>query len=188
MKKTLTFIAVLLVAVTALAQEAPKRFGIKSGEFKTQTDMMGQLIEATTYFDDYGAKQYSRTKMSMMGMEIDMASLQRDGKSYAINYDEKTVQEAPFQQESVNYLDLNEKTVAKYKVKEVGKEVVAGKECTVYTLEISQMGQTAKAKASVWNGIPLKTVTETMGMSLTATVVDIKEGPVDASLFELPKF
>ena len=188
MKRTLTFIAVLLVAVTALAQEAPKRFGIKSGEYKAQTDMMGQIIEATTYFDDYGAKQYSRTKMNMMGMELDMGTLQRDGKTYVINYDEKTVQESPVQQESVNYLDLNEKIVAKYKVKEIGKEVIDGKECTVYSLEINQMGQTAKSKASVWNGIPMKTVTETMGMSLTAKVIEIKEGPVDASLFEIPKF
>ena len=187
MKRFFTLCAVLLVAVTALAQEAPKRFGIKSGEFKTMTDMMGQNIEATTYFDDYGALQYSRTKMSMMGMDIDMGTLQRDGKNYMINYGEKTVQETPTQ-ESINYLDLNEKTVAKYKVKELGQEVVAGKECTVYSLEISQMGQTAKTKAYVWNGIPMKTVTETMGMNLSATVVEIKEVPVDASLFEVPKF
>ena len=187
MKRTLTFIAVLLVAVTALAQEAPKRYGIKSGEIKTQTDMMGQIIEATTYFDDYGAKQYARTKMSMMGMDIDMGTLTRDGKSYMINYDEKTVQEMP-EQESINYMDLNEKAVAKYKVKEVGKEVVGGKECTQYSLEISQMGQTAKTKASVWKGIPMKTVTDAMGMSITAQVVEIKEGPVDATLFEVPKF
>ena len=187
MKRFLTLCAVLLVAATALAQEAPKRFGIKSGEFKSQTDMMGQIVEATTCFDDYGALQYSRTKMSMMGMDVDMGTLQRDGKTYMINYGEKTVQETPVQ-ESINYLDLNEKAVAKYKVKEIGQDVVAGKECTVYSLEISQMGQTAKTKAYVWNGIPMKTVTETMGMSLTSTIVDVKEGPVDASLFEVPKF
>ena len=104
-----------------------------------------------------------------------------------INYDEKTVQEMP-QQESINYMDLNEATVAKFKVKEIGKEVVGGKECTQYSLEISQMGQTAKTKASVWKGIPMKTVTDAMGMSITAEVVEIKEGPVDATLFEVPKF
>ena len=187
MKRTLTLCAVLLVAVAAMAQEAPKRFGIKSGEYKSETDMMGQIIEATTYFDDFGAKQYSRTKMSMMGMDIDMGTLVLGGKNYMINYGDKTVQEMPAQ-ESVNYLELDEAAVAKYKIKEIGTEVVDGKECIQYSMEISQMGQTAKAKASVWNGFPMKTVTETMGMTLTAKIVEVKEGPVDASLFDVPKF
>ena len=187
MKRIFTICAVLLVSVTALAQEAPKYYGIKSGEMKTETDLMGQKIEATTYFDDYGRLQYARTKMSTMGIDIDMGTISRDGKSYMVNYGEKTVQEMPAQ-ESINYLDLNEAAVAKYKVKEIGKEIVDGKECTVYTLEISQMGQTAKTKAWVWNGVPMKTVTDAMGMSITATVSEIKEGPVDASLFEVPKF
>ena len=187
MKRILTLCAVLLVAATAWSQEAQKRFAIKSGEFKSETDMMGQKMLSTTYFDDFGDLMYSRVKVSMMGMEVDMGTLQRDGKNYTINYSDKTVQETPAQ-ESVNYLDMSEKAVAKYKIKEIGQEVVCDKECTVYSLEISQMGQTAKAKASVWNGIPMKTVTETMGMSLTATVIEIQEGPVDASLFEVPKF
>ena len=178
--------AALLVAGTALAQTG-QTYGIKSGTITTETDMMGTKIKATTTFDEYGALSYSRTKTEMMGMTIDMATLTKDGKTYMINYGDKTVQEMPAQ-ESINYMDLNEKTIAKYKVKELGQEVVGGKECTQYSVEINQMGQTAKAKTSVWKGIPMKTVTETMGMSVTALVVDLQEGPVDASLFEVPKF
>ena len=50
------------------------------------------------------------------------------------------------------------------------------------------MGQTAKVRASVWEGIPMKTVTSSMGMNITTTVTELKEGPVDASLFVLPEF
>lgn len=187
MKKVLTFCAVLLVAATALAQEATNRFGIKSGEFKQETDLMGQKMVATTYFDDYGNLQYSRTKMNMMGMDMDMGTLLRDGKTYLINYGDKSVQEMPAQ-ESINYLNLTEAVMEKYKVKELGRETVSGKECTQYSAEISQMGQSATVKVSVWEGFPMKTVTDAMGMSITATISEIKEAPVDASLFEIPKF
>jgi len=188
MKRFLTtFCAVLLMAAAAFGQDAVKRYGIKSGEFKTETNMMGQKVTATTYFDQYGAVQLTKTKMSMMGVDLDMGTLMKDGKTYMINYGDKQVQEMPTQ-ETINYMNLNDEAVKKYKVKSEGAEEVGGKSCLVFTMEVSERGQTAKARASVWEGIPMKTVTEVMGMSVTATVVELKEGPVDASLFELPQF
>ena len=191
MKRFFIVCAALLVTVAALAQEAPKKFGIKSGEFTTETDLMGQKMNATTYFDDYGNKQYSRTKMSMMGMDIDMATLQRDGKTYMINYGDKTVQEGGMQgmgRQEINFLNLTDEVIAKNKIKEVGEEEVSGKPCKVYTTEVSQMGQTAEVKVYVWEGIPMKTVTNAMGMEIVAKVIEVKEGDVDATLFDVPKF
>lgn len=186
MKRILTIFAVLLAAVTAMAQ-GTKTYGIKSGTYKTEMDMMGQKVVASVWFDDFGARQLTKTKMSMMGMDLDMGTLVLDGKTYMINYAEKQVQEMPAQ-ESINYMDLNEEAVAKYKIAMDGVEEIAGKECLVMTAEISQMGQTAKVRASVWEGIPMKTVTSSMGMNITTTVTELKEGPVDASLFVLPEF
>ena len=183
MKRIFTLCAVLLVAVTAMAQEGAKVYGIKSGSYKTEMDMMGQTITNTTYFDDYGALQ--ATEMNMMGME--MLQITKDGKTYLVNKGEKSVQEMPAQQ-SINYLNLTDEVVAKNKIKETGKETVADKECTVYTAEISQMGQTAKATVSVWNGIAMKSVIDMGGFSMTTKVVEVKEGPVDAAKFEIPKF
>ena len=182
MKKVFTFCAVLLVAVTTFAQ-AP-RYGIKSGSYKTEMDMMGQVITNTTYFDDFGAKE--ATSMSMMGME--MTQISKDGKMYLVNKGEKSVQEMPQQQQTINYLNLTDEVIAKNKIKETGKETVAGKECTVYTLEMNQMGQTAKATVCVWNGFPMKTVINSDFGAFTTTVTEINEGPVDAALFEVPKF
>ena len=186
MKKILSLCAVLLVAATAMAQDGAKVYGLKSGSFKTEMDMMGQKVVATVWFDDYGTKQFTKTKTSIMGME--MTQIVRDGKNYMVNKGEKTVQEMPMQQQSVNYLNLTDEVIAKNKIKEVGKETVAGKECTKYTLEISQMGQTAKATVSVWNGIPMKTDIDAGGFNIVTKVVEVNEGPVDAALFEIPKF
>ena len=174
----------LLVAVAAMAQNGTKYYGIKSGTIKIEMDMMGQTIPSTIYFDDYGAKQ--ATSISMMGME--MTQINKDGKMYLVNKGEKSVQEMPQQQEQINYLNLTDEIKAKYKIKEVGKETVAGKECTTYTVEVSQMGQTVKTTVSVWNGIAMKTVADAGGFSMSQKVTEVKEAPVDAAIFEIPKF
>lgn len=118
---------------------------------------------------------------------MEISTILRDGKTYMVNHSAKQVQEMPAQ-ESINYLDLTDEVIAKYKIKEVGNDVVAGKECVKYTLELSQMGQTAKLTVSVWNGIPMKTVTSAGGMDVTATVTELTEEEVDASAFEVPSF
>ena len=183
MKKYMTVCAALLVAVVALAQAPAKKYGVKSATVKVVTEMMGEKTESTSYFEDFGAKEL--TQMEMMGMK--MTQLSRDGKMYIINADQKQVQEMPAQ-ESVNYLDLTPEVIAKYKVKEVGKETVAGKECTKYTAEISQMGQTAKVEVSVWKGYAFKSKVDMGGFGITTEVKEFNEGPVDANLFEVPKF
>ena len=184
MKKFFSLCAVLLVAVAAMAQNGTKYYGIKSGTIKIEMDMMGQTIPSTIYFDDYGAKQ--ATSISMMGM--DMTQINKDGKMYLVNKGEKSVQEMPQQQEQINYMNLTDEIKAKYKIKEVGKETVAGKECTTYTVEVSQMGQTVKTTVSVWNGIAMKTVADAGGFSMSQKVTEVKEAPVDAAIFEIPKF
>ena len=96
---------------------------------------MGQKIESKGYFDDYGNLQSS--KANTFGMEI--STILRDGKTYMVNHSAKQVQEVPAQ-ESINYLDLTDEIIAQYKIQEVGKETVAGKDCVKYTMEVSQMG------------------------------------------------
>ena len=184
MKKFFSLCAVPLVAVAAMAQNGTKYYGFKSGTIKIEMDMMGQTVPSTIYFDDYGAKQ--ATSISMMGME--MTQINKDGKMYLVNKGEKSVQEMPQQQEQINYLNLTDEIKAKYKIKEVGKETVAGKECTTYTVEVSQMGQTVKTTVSVWNGIAMKTTADMGGFSMSQKVTEVKEGPVDAAIFEIPKF
>ncbi|MBO5595189.1 MAG: DUF4412 domain-containing protein [Bacteroidales bacterium] len=184
MKRFAVFCLSLLAATTLmLGQEAPKKFGIKSGSFTLVSEVMGQKVESKSYFDDYGNLQADRT--NAFGMEL--TTISRDGKTYMVNPAAKQVQEMPFQ-ESINYLDLTDEVIAKYKIKEIGHETVAGKECVKYTMEVSQMGQTAHLTVSVWQGIPMKTVTSVSGTDVATTVTDIAEEAVDASMFTVPSF
>lgn len=184
MKRVLSLFAALMMAMAVMmAQDAPKRYGIKSGEVKTVTEMMGQRIESPSWFDNYGALMASKANAN--GMEV--STIMRDGKTYMVNFAAKQVQEMPTQ-ESINYLKLDEATIAKYKIKEIGTDTVAGKECVKYSLEVTQMGQTAKLTVSVWNGFPMKSVTSTMGIELVSTITEIKECEVDPSKFEIPSF
>ena len=91
-------------------------------------------------------------------------------------------------QEYINYLNLDESTVAKYKIREIGMDTITGKECVKYSMEVSQMGQTAKLTVSVWQGFPMKTITNAMGIEMSATITEIKECEVDPSVFEIPSF
>lgn len=184
MKRFFTFFTALVVTAAVMtAQDGVKKYGVKSGTVKAVSEVMGQKVEATSYFDDYGAKEVSMTKMGGM----DITTISRDGKSWLVNAAAKMVQEMPVQ-EQVNFLNLTDEIVAKYKIKETGKETVAGKECTCYSLELSQMGQTAKLKVCVWKGYTMKSVTSSMGMEVNAKVTEFTEGPVNAALFEVPEF
>ena len=121
----------------------------------------------------------------MMGMK--MTTIIRDGKTYMVNAAEKQVQEMPGR-ESINYLNLTPEVIKKNNVKEVGKETVAGKECIKYTAEIEQMGQKAKVEVSVWQGITMKSKVDMGEFAMIQTVKEVKECPVDAKLFDIPKF
>ena len=123
--------------------------------------------------------------MDMMGMQ--MTQISKDGVMYLVNKGEKSVQEMPGR-DQINYLNLTDEIIAKYKVKEIGNETVSGKECTIYTAEINQMGQSAKATVSVWNGFAMKSTIDMGGFAMSQKIVEINEGPVDAAKFEVPKF
>ncbi len=184
MKRFIVCCLSLLAATTLmLGQNAPKKFGIKSGSFTMVSEVMGQKVESKNYFDDYGNLQASVT--SAFGMEL--STISRDGKTYMVNTAAKQVQEMPAQ-ESINYLDLTDEVIAKYQIKEVGSDTVTGKECIKYTMEVSQMGQKAHITVSVWNGIPMKTITSANGMDASVTVTEFTECEVDTTLFDVPTY
>ena len=54
MKRVLTVLLLLVMAVAAMGQEPVRKYEVKSGIFKTKMTVMGQSVETTTYFDEYG--------------------------------------------------------------------------------------------------------------------------------------
>lgn len=185
MKRLFSIISVLLIAATTvMAQEGAKRYGVKSATVKMETEMMGQKIATTSWFENYGTLEASVTDMGMMKV----TTILKDGKTWMVNEAARQVQEMPAQEEQMNYLNLTDEVVEKYSIKEDGTETVAGKECIKYSMKTSQMGQTVNVTVSVWNGYPMKTVSSSMGNSVTVTVIEFTEGPVDAAHFEIPKY
>ena len=188
--KKITSIAILLsLAVAAVAQEAPHKYEIKSGIVTTVTEVMGQKSEVVSYFDDYGAMEAAKSKVTVPGQgELEIASITKDGKMYMVNYTAKQVQEMPLP-ESINYLAITDEQKAQYKIEEAGTEMLGDKECKKYTEEISQMGQTANVTVWVWKGYALKTVTSISGMQIVAEVTEFEEDAfILPQTFEIPQF
>lgn len=182
MKKIIFAAALLILSSVSSFAQSTARYGVKAGTMKQVVNMFGQKTTTTTYFDEYGALTCSEVS-SPLG---DIATIIRDGMAYMVNLSDKSVQKnaAP---KSVNYLDLNDEIVSKYKIQEVGKDKVCGKECVKYSEQIEQMGQTAKVTVSVWQGIPLKTVTEISGVKVTVETISLDlETVVESYHFEVP--
>lgn len=189
MKRIISAVLLLSMAVSAMAQEAPKKYDIKSGIAKINTTIMGQAVESTQYFDNYGVIEASKTKTTVPGAgDIEITTVSKDGKTYAVIPSMKQVQEQTVQ-ESINYLALTDDIVSKYKIQEAGKETICGKECTKYTEEISQQGQKANATVWVYKGFPMKSVTAVAGIELVMEVVEFTEDAfILPNTFEIPSF
>ena len=187
-KKLITLVLLLAGAAgVAMAQDG-HRYGIKSG-ILTQKSEMG---ETTVYFDNYGALEAQKMKMSFMGMDTEMTIIRKDGKTYMVNAAEKQVQEMPaggMGGADINFLNLTDAVKSANKIKKVGKEKVLGRECTKYTMESSQMGMTMTQTVWVWEGIALKSLTDGGQFQFGNEAVKFEENAqIPASVFEIPKF
>lgn len=188
MKKFFLFAALLLSAAWLANAQDAKRYEIKSGIITMESDMGATTI----YFDNYGAVEAQKMKMSMFGADTEMTILSKDGKTFMINAAEKQVQEMPaggMGGATINFLKLDDKTKADYKIKEEGKEKILGRDCTKYSMEVSQMGQTVKQTVWVWKGIALKTSTDAGQFQFGNTATKIEENAaIPAGTFDVPKF
>lgn len=186
MKKLLIITALLSFCIGAGAQE--KIYEVKSGKVTMEMEMMGQVMVQDIYFDDYGAKQVTASNFQGQKMRI----LVIDGSNVMVNDADKTAVRMPAMgpgaENRINWLNLDEKTIKKNKIKEAGEEVVAGKTCKKYEYKVMMMGQPISATAWVYKGITLKTSTKTdfgdMGQTATKIEEDIK---VDPAMFTIPE-
>lgn len=178
----------MVLCLGAAAQE--KIYSVKSGKVTMEMDMMGQKIVQQNYFDDYGVKQ--ATVMEMMGQK--MRSIEVDGKNVVIDDAAKTAISMPGMgpqmggNNKINFLNLDEKTIKKNKIKEEGQEEVAGKMCTKYSYRMLMMGQGVNVHAWVYKGITLKTTIKTDFGEMVTKATKVEEDiQVDPALFVLPE-
>lgn len=188
MKKLMIIAGLLALCLGAAAQE--KIYSVKSGKVTMEMDMMGQKIVQQIYFDEYGAKQ--ATVMEMMGQK--MRSIEVDEKNVMIDDAAKTAISMPGMgpqmggNNKINFLNLDEKTIKKNKIKEEGQEEVAGKMCTKYSYRMLMMGQGVNVHAWVYKGITLKTAIKTDFGEMVTKATKVEEDiQVDPALFVLPE-
>ena len=194
MKKILIIAVMCLMGIGAQAQgkneKAPQvpMYEVKSGIVTMEMDMMGRKIVQEIYFDDYGAKQ--AIMMDFQGKKV--RSIQVKGENVMIDDEQKTATKMPAMgmgsTDKINFLDKSEKNIKRNKIKELGTEVVAGKECTKYSVAVFMMGQVLKQTVWVYKGITLKSSISTdfgeMVQEATNLVEDVE---IPAETFEMPE-
>ncbi len=177
----------LLFANASIPADA--RCELKSGIIKYEAVTQGIKVETTSYFDDYGKKQAAVAVVDQGMVKTETKTLQFEDTIYQINVGMKMGQKVVSPEKPINYLQLTPDVIEKYKIQELGTETVAGRQCTRYSEQTSQMGQTVNVEVWVWKGIALKTVMklgDTEIVSQTAT--EIQENPtIDPEMFEIPE-
>ena len=200
MKKLLFFILALLFLIacskteekktesedqeTVTTQEAPQpvvnhRYGIKSGVIFYDAPM-GTKQEL--YFDDYGAKELFITSVDLGVAKSKSIEIRKDGFSY--NYEEGKTEgtKRAWYVSDMDYSKADPKTIERYKVKDLGTEVIDGKECKKFS---SEFGGSPIYTWS-WNNIMVKSITKMGGNDFVIEATKIQDGSVDPKMFELP--
>jgi hypothetical protein len=170
---------------TVTTQEDPQsvvnhRYGIKSGVIFYDAPM-GTKQEL--YFDDYGAKEVAITSVDLGITKSKSIDIRKDGFSYA--YEEgKTegTKKAWYVPASTDYSKADPKTIERYKIKDLGTEIVAGKDCKKFSAEFGG----SPIVSWTWNNIPIKSVTKMSGNDFVIEATKIQDGSVDPKMFELP--
>ena len=89
----------------------------------------------------------------------------------------------------VNFNALDAKTIKKNKVQELGTEVIAGRECTIYSVRVLMMQQYQTNRYWVYKGIVMQS--ETAGFMddepMLNTVTELQECEVPADIFTVPE-
>jgi hypothetical protein len=193
------FLAAALLAVVSLANaQAPKDapYGVKSGVITMSMDMMGNEMITETYFDDYGLKTANVSEGGFMGGEGKTRTItDKDGAQIRINDAEKTATKFPAGgmgfgmgggRAQINWNNLTDQVKKENNIKEVGKETIAGKECTKYSMTTEGFQGPQEQTVWIYKGIQLKNEMSSDFGTFGATCKKFEEKEVPASMFEVP--
>ena len=157
-----------------------QRYGIKSGVIFYDAPM-GAKQEL--YFDDYGAKEVSITSIDLGIAKTKTIEIRKDGFSYT--YEEgknEGTKKAWYVPANTDFSKADPKTLERYKVKDLGTETIAGKECKKFSAEFGS----SPIVSWTWNNILIKSVTKMGQGEFVIEATKIQDGSVDSKLFELP--
>ena len=193
------FLAAALMAVVSLANaQAPADapYGVKSGVITMSMDMMGNEMITETYFDNYGLKTAQVSEGGFMGGEGKTRTItDKDGAQIRINDAEKTATKFPAggmgmgmggNRPQINWNNLTDQVKKDNNIKELGKETIAGKECTKYSMTTEGFQGPQEQTVWIYKGIQLKNEMSSDFGTFGATCKKFEEKDVPASMFEVP--
>ena len=200
MKKIILAAALFAVASFANAQApADAPYGVKSGVIVTSMDMMGNEMVTETYFDNYGLLTATVSEgggFMMGGDEGKTRQITVDGVQYRVNDEAKTATKMPDfgggmgfggGRPQINWNKLTDQVMKDNGIKELGKETIAGKECTKYSMTMDMMGQSMEQIVWIYKGIQLQNSMSTEMGDFGQTCKKFEEKDIEASMFQLPK-
>jgi hypothetical protein len=169
---------------TVTTQDTPQqvinqRYGIKSGVIYYDAPM-GTKQEL--YFDDYGAKELFITSVDLGIAKSKSIEIRKDGFSY--NYEEGKTEgtKRAWYVADMDYSKADPETIERYKVKDLGSEMIDGKECKKFSAEFGG----SPILTWSWNNIMVKSITKMGGNDFVIEATKIQETSVDPKMFELP--
>jgi len=200
MKKLLFFVVALAVLIacskteekkvesadqeTVTTQEAQqpvvsRRYEIKSGVVFYDAPM-GTKQEL--YFDDYGAKELFITSVDLGVAKSKNIEIRKNGFSYMYEEGKAEGQKRKWITNDMDYSKADPKTLERYKVKDLGTEVIGGKECKKFSAEFGS----SPILTWSWNNIMVKSITKMSGNDFVIEATKIQDTSVDPKMFELP--
>lgn len=178
---------------TVTEQEASTiqgKYALKSGILQMKATTLGISQDITNYFDDYGNKELTDIKVSMLGVKSHQMVLSDSGTMFTIDVDKKAGYKIKADTQKIekpedfNFLKLTEKNVKDFQIKKEGQAKILDRTCDIYKVNNSKFSGTFY----VWKGIALKTEVNAMNMKTTIEVLKIEENakiPIDK--FKVPK-
>lgn len=196
--KYINFAFLLLITAFACNNESSdettnKRYDIESAVIKYTTDMMGIQSKSTLYFTNYGQKECTESRAKNMGQESRSRRFIANGFAYTLNMNNKTgskmkikpLPDSIINPEDINFRNIPQGIKKRYNIQEAGEEKIAGKTCTVFSLELPD---NARQRISVWKNIPLKIEFIDDGFQVVTTATEIIENPdIPDTLFTIPE-
>ena len=159
--------------------EATQRYGIKSGIifYNAPMDTKQEL-----YFDNYGAEEVFITLVDLGVAKSKSIQIRKDGFSYSYEEGKTEGTKTAWYAENMDYSKADPKTLERYKVKDLGTEIIDGKECKKFSAEFGS----SPIVTWSWNNIMVKSITKMAGNDFVIEATKIQETSVDPKMFELP--
>jgi len=134
------------------------------------------------YFDDYGAKEVFITSIDFGIAKSKSIQIRKDGFSYSYEEGKTEGTKTAWYAENMDYSKTDPKTMERYKVKDLGTEIIDGKECKKFSAEFGS----SPIVTWSWNNIMVKSITKMGGNDFVIEATKIQETSVDPKMFELP--